>query len=69
MAKTRKSYWKNFLKNLILRHFNETQSTHSQKILKNFDNEINNFYQVCSKEMLNKLENPISNNKSVDIAS
>ena len=29
----------------------------SKKIIQNFDEEINNFVQVCPKEMLNKLEN------------
>ena len=32
-------------------------------------NEVSNFYQVCPKEMLNKLDNPISNKKDVGIAS
>jgi len=53
-------YWKKFLKDLILEHFNETGSDLSQKIIKNFDEELNNFVQVCPKEMLDKLSNPIS---------
>ena len=28
--------------------------------LLNFENELNNFLQICPKEMLDKLENPIS---------
>ena len=32
----------------------------SSKIIKNYDEEINNFVQVCPKEMINKLENPIT---------
>ena len=32
----------------------------SKKIIENFDKEILNFVQVCPKEMINKLENPIS---------
>ena len=40
-----------------------------KKIVENFDNEINNFVQVCPKEMLDKLENPISNKKLVGQAS
>ena len=34
-----------------------------------FDKEIYNFIQVCPKEMLDKLENPISTKKIVGIAS
>ena len=37
--------------------------------IENFENEINNFVQVCPKEMLDKLENPISNKKLVGQAS
>ena len=37
----------------------------SKKILSNFENEINNFFQVCPKEMINKLENAISANLHV----
>ena len=62
-------YWREFLKSLILRHFKETNSDYSKKILDNFNIEINNFYQICPKEMLDKLENPISNKKIVGIAS
>ena len=40
-----------------------------KKILENFDNELENFYQVCPKEMLDKLENPITLKKTVGIAS
>ena len=40
-----------------------------KKIIENYENEIMNFYQVCPKEMLNKLDNPITLNKTVGIAS
>jgi glutamate synthase (NADPH/NADH) large chain len=53
-------YWKNYLKNLINEHFNETQSQIAQKILLNFNNEIQNFRQVCPNEMLDKLLNPLT---------
>jgi len=61
-------FWKNFLKNLIQKHFTETNSKIAKKLLDNFDNEINDFYQICPKEMLDKLENPISTKKIVEIA-
>ena len=53
-------YWSNYLKGLIKEHFNETNSNSSKKIIENFDKEILNFVQVCPKEMINKLENPLS---------
>ena len=53
-------YWKNFLKNLIKEHFQETKSETAKKILDNFEKEIKFFKQVCPKEMLDKLSNPVS---------
>ena len=53
-------HWIGFLKKLVLEHSLETDSLVSKKIIENFDDEIKNFIQVCPKEMLNKLENPIT---------
>ena len=53
-------YWKNYLNNLINQHFVETQSQTAKTILKNFNKEIQNFKQVCPKEMLDNLANPLS---------
>jgi len=53
-------YWKEFLKNLLTEHFNETGSDLSKKLIDNYNEEINNFVQVCPKEMVDKLENVIS---------
>ena len=53
-------YWINNLKNLVNEHFEETNSSLSKKIIENFPNEIHNFIQVCPKEMLYKLEYPIT---------
>ena len=62
-------FWIEHLRKLIQEHAIETNSTISKKIVENFENEINNFVQVCPKEMLDKLENPISNKKLVVQAS
>jgi glutamate synthase (NADPH/NADH) large chain len=53
-------YWINFIKRLVLEHSEETGSLVSKNIIKNFKDEIKNFVQVCPKEMINKLENPIT---------
>jgi glutamate synthase (NADPH/NADH) large chain len=58
-------YWVNFLRKLVLEHSKETGSALSQNIINNFDEEIKNFVQVCPKEMLDKLENPITLNKTI----
>ena len=62
-------FWIEHLRKLIQEHAIETNSTISKKIVENFENEVNNFVQVCPKEMLDKLENPISNKKLVGQAS
>ena len=62
-------FWIEHLRKLIQEHAIETNSTISKKIVENFENEINNFVQICPKEMLDKLENPISNKKLVGQAS
>ena len=62
-------YWKDFLKNLIIQHFKETNSKVSEKIIQNYAHELNYFYQVCPKEMLDKLHNPISEKKLQNFAS
>ena len=53
-------YWKTYLKNLINEHFKETRSTKAEKILINFNKESKKFQQVCPKEMLDKLKNPLT---------
>ena len=53
-------YWSKFLKELVLEHSNETESSLSKKIIDDFENELKNFVQVCPKEMIDKLKNPIS---------
>jgi len=52
-------YWKNYLKNLINEHFKETNSQIALKIMENFNDEVKKFKQVCPKEMLGKLQNPV----------
>ena len=54
------NYWINYLKELLEEHFRETGSVISKKIIENFDQEISNFVQVCPKEMLDKISNPIT---------
>ena len=45
---------------MLADHFKETGSDLSKKLINNYDKEINNFIQVCPKEMIDKLENAIS---------
>ena len=56
------------LKNLVQKHFEETKSKIAEKIISDYENEKNYFYQVCPKEMLNKLDNPITIKDEINIA-
>jgi glutamate synthase (NADPH/NADH) large chain len=58
-------YWKNYVKNLVSEHYKETKSKIAKKILDNFKSELKNFKQVCPKEMLDKLENPLSLTRNI----
>ncbi len=58
-------YWLGFLKDLIIEHHKETESILSKKIIANFNEEVKNFIQVCPKEMLDKLKNPLSNKSKI----
>ena len=53
-------YWKNYLKKLINEHYEATQSKIAFKILSKYNEEVKNFKQVCPKEMIDKLSNPLS---------
>ncbi len=58
-------YWKNYLQKLVLEHSKETNSELSKKIIYNFETEVENFIQVCPKEMINKLDHPLTLNQKI----
>ncbi len=53
-------HWSDFLRSTIEKHVEETASEHAKKILYDWDLSKKDFYQICPKEMLDKLEHPIS---------
>jgi len=53
-------YWNDFLYSLIQKHIEETHSDYAKKILDDWELAKEQFYQICPKEMLDKLDNPIS---------
>ena len=67
--KVETEYWIGVLKNLVLEHSLETDSALSKKIIDNFEKEVGNFVQVCPKEMLDKLKNPITLKSSIKSVS
>ena len=58
-------YWIDYLKRLVTKHYEETNSLIAKKIIDNYNKEVKNFVQVCPKEMLDKLSNPITLKKII----
>ncbi|MFV1529227.1 MULTISPECIES: glutamate synthase large subunit [unclassified Phaeobacter] len=54
------AHWEDQLKGLIERHLEETGSRKAAEILQHWENEKGNFLQICPKEMLNKLPQPLA---------
>ena len=54
------SEWEDQLKSLIEEHLKETKSPKAAQILNRWDEELNNFVQVCPKEMLVHLPYPLT---------
>jgi glutamate synthase (NADPH/NADH) large chain len=53
-------HWEDVLKELIAEHVRETQSGYAAQILREWDLQVGRFWQVCPKEMIARLEHPLS---------
>jgi glutamate synthase (NADPH/NADH) large chain len=53
-------YWEGVLKGLVAEHHAETASPRADTILTGWKWELPKFWQICPKEMLDKLEEPLS---------
>tara|TARA_Y100000590_G_scaffold168435_1_gene192642 strand:+ start:6227 stop:10738 length:4512 start_codon:yes stop_codon:yes gene_type:complete len=62
-----KSYWENVLKKLIKAHIDHTNSVIAKKIIKNWANEKNNFWQIVPEETINMLEHPLFSQKNIGL--
>ncbi|WP_424929074.1 glutamate synthase large subunit [Amaricoccus tamworthensis] len=60
--------WEGRLKSLIERHVEETGSPRAVKILLHWDEEVRNFRQVAPKEMLSRLDHPLSDEPEAESA-
>jgi glutamate synthase (NADPH/NADH) large chain len=54
------SYWEGALRSLIEEHVAETSSQRGEMILGNWQQELNRFWQICPKEMIDRLEYPLT---------
>ncbi|MDC0628101.1 glutamate synthase large subunit [Pelagibacteraceae bacterium] len=59
------NYWINFLKSNLENFVTETNSKFAEKILNNYEKELQYFKQICPVEMLDKLDNPITSKSTV----
>ena len=56
----RSSYWEEILKAQVREHAHQTQSTFATNMLAEWETVVGHFWQVCPKEMIGKLEEPLS---------
>ena len=54
------AHWEGVLKDLVAEHARETGSRYAQGLLDDWEVEIGHFRQVCPKEMLDRLDHPLS---------
>jgi glutamate synthase (NADPH/NADH) large chain len=54
------AHWEKVLKSLVQEHAQETQSRYALRLLNDWDIELGKFWQVAPKEMLQRLEHPLS---------
>ncbi len=57
------SHWEKVLRDLIAEYYAETASPRADNILSGWEYELPKFWQICPKEMLDKLEFPLSDNE------
>ncbi|WP_336966721.1 glutamate synthase large subunit [Sphingobium aquiterrae] len=62
------AYWEQVLKDLIVEHAAATDSKWSNTILEDWDRWRGHFWQVCPKEMVNRLAYPLSDAVAVEAA-
>jgi glutamate synthase (NADPH/NADH) large chain len=58
--RVRSSHWEGVIKSLIEEHYRETASPIADSILSGWQYELPKFYQICPKEMIDKLAHPLS---------
>ena len=62
------AYWEDQLKSLITAHAQATDSAWSQSLLEDWDRRRGEFWQICPKEMLTRLSQPLSDQEVLEAA-
>jgi glutamate synthase (NADPH) large chain len=63
------SHWEQVLRTLLAEHFTETQSPRAEAILAGWEWELPKFWQICPKEMISRLDHPLSDGECQQAAS
>ena len=61
-------HWEGVLRSLIEEHVAETGSLHGQDLLNQWDLVLPQFWQICPKEMVNRIEHPLSDTADAQTA-
>ena len=62
------AYWEEQLKALITEHARTTDSAWSNSIIEDWDRRRGEFWQICPKEMLTRLSQPLSDHEALEAA-
>ena len=54
------AHWEGVLRALVAEHVEETQSSYAARLLREWDLRIGRFWQVCPRELVERLEHPLS---------
>jgi glutamate synthase (NADPH/NADH) large chain len=60
LTRVEAAWWEEELLNLVREHAAQTASPKATEILRHWDEELPNFWQVCPKEMISRLPRPLS---------
>ena len=62
------TFWENECRALVEEHHAETRSRYSERLLADWTLEIGNFWQVCPREMISRLDHPLVDEAQAEIA-
>ncbi|MEH6404389.1 MAG: glutamate synthase large subunit [Sneathiella sp.] len=62
------SHWEADLKGMVEEHYAKTSSPFAEKLLAHWEMEVGHFWQICPKEMINKLAHPLTDERDLEIA-
>ncbi|MBC6441234.1 MAG: glutamate synthase large subunit [Rhodospirillales bacterium] len=58
------AYWESVVNSLVALHARETQSAYAARILREWDLQVGHVWQVCPKEMIERLAHPLDDGQS-----